>query len=123
MSTPTDPAPPTRSRPRQERELPPIRWPHPGKAFLALVAVWLVGLLLAVFVPALIVPPGQRTGQVGEVLLAFAFTVAGALVMTAVGLAFWRRHEDPVATTFGIVPAIAVTAGGIIMVATKLTGV
>jgi hypothetical protein len=117
MSTPTN-----RARHEPERELAPIRWPHPGWAFLALLGVWLVGLMLAVFVPALIVPPGENTAPTGDVLLALGCTFLGAMVMLGVGLAFWRRHEDPVATTFGVVPAIAVIAGGVIMAATKLTG-
>ncbi|MFZ5872466.1 MAG: hypothetical protein ACOYXW_18325 [Actinomycetota bacterium] len=112
-----------RGRHDVERELPPIRWPHPGRVFIALIGVWLLGLMLAVFVPALIVPPGDPTAPTGQVLLAFACTLAGALVMTGVGLVFWRRHEDPVATVFGVVPAIAVVAGGVVMMATKLTGV
>jgi hypothetical protein len=89
---------------------------------LALIGLWVVGMLIAVFVPALIVPPSQDTAPTGEVLLALGFTFLGALVMLAVGLVFWRRHEDPVATAFGAVPAIAVVAGGLIMAATKLTG-
>lgn len=106
-----------------DRALPRIRWPHPGWPILSLIGVWLLGLVLAVFVPALIVPPTERQAPAGEVLLALGCTIAGAAVMAGVGLTFLRRHEDPVATAFGVVPAMTVTAGGLIMAATKLTGV
>jgi len=113
---------PERGRTAPARELPPIRWPHPGWRFLSMVALWLLGLGLAVVVPALIVAPGQTAAPTGDVLLAFAFTLVGALVMAGVGLVFWLRHEDPVATVFGVVPAVAVLIGGIIMMAVKLSG-
>jgi hypothetical protein len=106
----------------QDKALAPIRWPHPGRPTLTLIALWTVGLLLAVFVPALIVAPTEGRAPTGEVLLALSCTLVGAAVMAGVGFTFLRRHEDPVATAFGVVPAITVTIGGLIMAATKLTG-
>lgn len=100
--------------------MPPVRWPHLGRAVLGLIAVWLVGLVLAVVVPALIVPPGAATAPTGDVVLALVSTVLGAAIMIGVGLVFLRRHEDPVATAFGVVPGITLIAGGLIMAATKL---
>jgi hypothetical protein len=79
-------------------------------------------MLLAVFVPALIVPPAQSVAPTGEVLAAFGCTLVGALIMATVGFLFLRRHDEPVGTAFGVVPAITVTIGGLIMAATKLTG-
>jgi hypothetical protein len=35
----------------------PIRWPHPDRPALALFGVWAFGLVVALLVPALIVPP------------------------------------------------------------------
>jgi hypothetical protein len=112
----------TTTRRSQPRANAPIRWPHPGWPVLSLIGIWVLGLLLAVGVPALIVSPGAQHAPNADVFLAFGCTLAGALVMTGVGLAFLRRHEDPVATAFGIVPAIAVTVCGLIMMATKLPG-
>lgn len=89
---------------------------------LLLIGLWTLGLLLAVFVPALIVAPTAGQAPTGRVLLALGCTLAGAAIMAGVGLTFLRRHEDPVATAFGVVPAITVTIGGMIMAATKLTG-
>ena len=103
------------SRHAPDRALPPIRWPHPGWQTLALILLWLVGMLVAVFVPALIVPPSQPSAPTDQVLLALGCTFLGAAIMFAVGIVFWRRHEDPVATAFGVVPAIAVGVGGLIM--------
>jgi hypothetical protein len=110
------------SRHSADRAVPPIRWPHPGWPTLTLIGVWVLGMLLAVFVPALIVPPTERQAPTGQVLAALGCTIAGALIMVGVGLAFLRRHGDPVATAFGVVPGIAVTIGGLILAATKLTG-
>lgn len=106
----------------QQRAFPPIRWPHPDRGAWAIMAVWLVGLIVAVFVPALIVPPAADAPSVSAVLLAFSFTLLGALIMLLAGFGFWRKYHDASAATFGAVPAIAVTAGGIILMATKLTG-
>jgi hypothetical protein len=110
------------SRHGQDKALAPIRWPHPGWKTLSLIGLWMVGGLLAVFVPALIVPPTAGRAPTGEVLAALSCTLAGAAVMAGVGFTFLRRHEDPVALAFGVVPAITVTIGGLIMAATKLTG-
>src|SRR5680860_1102342 len=101
-------APAEESRDTPERAMPPIRWPHPGRATLALIGVWVLGMLLAVFVPALI---------------AFACTLAGAAVMTGVGWLLHRKYDEPLAWSFGLVPALTVTVGGIIMMATKLGAV
>jgi hypothetical protein len=114
------PAQAEESRQSPERAMPPIRWPHPGRTTLALIGVWVLGMLLAVFVPALIVPPGVSSAEVGPVLLAFGCTVAGSLVMVAVGWLLHRKYDEPLAWSFGLVPAITVTVGGIIMMATKL---
>ena len=106
----------------REKAVAPIRWPHPGAATLVLIGVWVLGMLLAVFVPALIVPPSQESAPMGQVLTALGCTFLGALVMIGVGIAFMRRHDEPVATAFGVVSGITVFVGGLIMAATKLTG-
>lgn len=105
-----------------EKAVAPIRWPHPGAATLVLIGVWVVGMLLAVFVPALIVPPSEESAPTGEVLTALGFTFLGAVIMIGVGITFMRRHEEPVATAFGVVSGLTVLVGGLIMAATKLTG-
>lgn len=119
--TPDQAAPDSRS-PGQpaERAMAPIRWPHPGRATLGLVGVWVLGMLVAVFVPAVVVPPTATTAATGAVLLAFTFTLLGAAIMIATGWMMHRRHDEPLAWAFGLVPAITVVVGGIIMVAAKL---
>lgn len=108
------------SRHTPERAMAPIRWPHPGMATLGLIGVWSLGMLLAVFVPALIVPPGATEAATGEAVLAFGCTVAGALVMIATGWLLHRRYDEPLAWSFGLVPAVTVVIGGVIMLATKV---
>lgn len=103
-----------------ERALAPVRWPHPGWPTLLMIGVWFLALLLAVLVPAIIVPPTETEAPGSKVLLAFACTVVGAAVMAIVGVVLHRWHNSPLAWSFGLVPAIAVTVGGMIMAMTKL---
>lgn len=106
-----------------ERNFPPIRWPHPEPVVLVLLFVWVLALLLAVFVPALIVPPGADGAETSDVWLAFSCTVVGAVIMTVVGLLLYRRTREPIAAAFAVVPSFTVLVGGVIVVATKITGV
>ena len=108
------------SRHAPERAMAPIRWPHPGSGTFMLIGVWVLGMLIAVFVPALIVPPGAQEAPTGEVFAAFACTVAGAAVMIGAGWRLHRKYDEPLAWSFGLVPGVTVVVGGIIMAATKL---
>lgn len=113
---PTNPDPPPTPG---ERAVPPVKWPHPGWPTIAAILVWFAGMLLAVLVPAIIVPPTQDQAEAGRVLLAFSCTLAGAVVMAVVGWLLHRWHNAPLAWSFGMVPAVTVTVGGIIMAASK----
>ncbi len=104
------------------RHQPPIRWPHPDGTTLGLVALWVVGLALALLVPALIVSPTARTAPPGQAWAAFGCTFLGCLVMFGVSLVMWRRNKDAAVLVFGGVPAIACLAGGIILATAKVTG-
>ena len=55
----------------------PIRWPRPDKFTLGLIVAWVVGLLIALAVPAAIVPPNEKHPSAGQTWLAFAFTMGG----------------------------------------------
>ncbi|GAB2690540.1 hypothetical protein GCM10027194_26100 [Thalassiella azotivora] len=99
--------------------MPPMHWPHPTAGVLALIGLWVAGMLLAVLVPAVLVPPGEAAAAPGgEVALAFGCTVLGALVMAAVGMLLYRRTHQPLAWAFGAVPAVTVVIGGAIIAAT-----
>ena len=100
----------------------PIRWPHPTGAAVALVALWIVGLALALFVPAAIVSPMARTAPSGHVWTAFAVTILGSAVMIGAASLLWRRTGDAAFFIMGAVPAFATIAGGAIFAASKLTG-
>ncbi len=119
--TPSQSGPPRREH-GAERAIAPIRWPHPDKRSWALLGLWVAGMFVAVFVPALIVPPGAVSPPTGEVWLAFSVTVLGALMMITSAFGFWRRYHDHSIAVFGGVPAAAVLFGGLIIVTTKLTG-
>jgi hypothetical protein len=106
----------------EERAQAPIRWPRPDRFTLGLIAVWVVGLIIALAVPALIVPPTARHPSPGETWFAFAFTLLGALIMLVASIVQYRRNHDPSVFTLGGVSALAVILGGIILVATKLGG-
>jgi uncharacterized membrane protein len=100
----------------------PIRWPRPEGFTLGLVAVFAVGLVVALAVPALIVPPTARNPSVGQTWLAFLFTLIGVVIMLAAVTLHYRRKKEVSVMTLGGVSAIAVLLGGIIIVATKLGG-
>lgn len=111
-----------RTAPEQttERAMAPIRWPHPGRATLGLLGVWVVGMLVAIFVPAVVVPPTATDAETGPVMLAFGFTLVGAAIMITAGWLLHKKYDEPLAWSFGLVPGVTVVIGGIIMVATKL---
>jgi hypothetical protein len=89
---------------------------------MIIAGVWVLGLLLALVVPALIVRPGERTAPEAQVWVAFGCTVAGAGVMLLAAWALYRHSRDWADAVWGIVPAISVVIGGVILTATKLTG-
>ena len=101
------------------RNRQPIRWPRPDRTSLLFTAVWAIGLAIALVAPALIVPPGERSAEVGPVLLALSMTVFGALIMLLAAFGLWRKFREPLVSVLGAVPAIAVVAGGIMLAATK----
>jgi hypothetical protein len=105
-----------------DRAQAPIRWPRPEAASVVLGVIYFIGLIIALAVPALIVPPSVTHPQVGRTWFAFLFTVIGAGIMLGVSLTQFRRTRDGTTLTFGSVAAIAVFLGGIILVATKLGG-
>ncbi len=103
------------------RAQPPIRWPHPKKASLGIAAVWAVGLVVALVIPAMIVGPGQQDASTSAVWTAFSVTFVGAAIMLAASAVLFRRTKDVGALVMGGVPAVAVVAGGVIIAASKLT--
>jgi predicted membrane channel-forming protein YqfA (hemolysin III family) len=100
----------------------PIRWPRPEPASVVLGVIYAIGLIVALAVPALIVPPSSTHPQVGRTWFAFLFTVIGAGLMLVSALVHFRRKRDGTILTIATVSAITVFLGGIILVATKLGG-
>ena len=100
----------------------PIRWPRPDPGSVVVGAIWVIGLLIALVVPALIVPPSETKPDVGRTWFAFLFTVIGAGIMLLMSMVQFRRKRDGTILTLGSVSAISVFLGGIILVATKLGG-
>jgi hypothetical protein len=106
----------------QNQAQAPIRWPRPDRGSVVLGAIWVIGLVIALAVPALIVPPSETHPDVGRTWFAFLFTVIGAGIMLVVSMLQFRRKRDGAILTLGSVSAISVILGGIILVATKLGG-
>src|SRR5215831_12037474 len=77
------------------RAQPPIRWPKPDRDALGWGVVWVVGVIIALAIPAFIVSPGEKSAPVGPVLLALGTTVVGAAVMLLAAAGLWRRYRDP----------------------------
>lgn len=105
-----------------DRAQAPIRWPRPQGRTLVLAAVWLVGLLVALVVPAFIVSPTAKNPTPSQAWIAFAFTMLGAAIMLFASLTHYRAKRDASVLTLGGVSAAALVLGGIILVATKLPG-
>src|SRR5919199_3107362 len=90
----------------EERAQAPIRWPRPDRFTLLLIVVWLVGLIIALAVPALIVPPNERHPSTGQTWFAFLFTVIGAVIMLTVSTLHYRRERE-----FTVATRAAVASG------------
>jgi len=105
-----------------ERAQPPIRWPRPDAVGVVLILLWVVGVVFALFVPALIVSPGQQVAPTEDVVLALVSTVAGTLVMMVSAYVLYRRTREVGFAVLGAVPAFSCLAMGIVLAATKLTG-
>ncbi len=108
--------------PSEERAQAPIRWPHPNRTHLITIALWGLGLLIALLIPATIVPPGQATARPGPVWTAFTITVVGALMMIGATVWAWRRTKDAGVLILGVVPGATVIIGGIILATAKVLG-
>lgn len=107
---------------RAQRAQPPLRWPQPDRQSVLIVGVWVLGLILALLVPALIVGPTELTAPAGQVWTAFGCTVVGAIVMLLAAAALYRHSGDWADLVWGVVPAVSVIVGGVIFTATKLSG-
>ena len=106
----------------EDRAQAPIRWPRPDRVTLVLLAVYAVGLVIALAVPALIVPPTAKHPTTAQTWTAFLFTLIGVVIMLVATVVQYRRSKDASVVTLGGVSAVAVLLGGIILVATKLGG-
>lgn len=108
----------------EQRALAPIRWPKPDKGTIASLALWFVGLLVGVLVPALLVPP--EVGSAAEpvsgarVAVAMAFTVGGALIMTVSAYALHRKTRSIGAAILAFVPTFVIVVSGCILATMKL---
>ncbi len=99
----------------------PIRWPKPDGTTITALVLWVVGMVVALAVPALLVPPSSTTATPSEVWTAFTISVVGAvIVLGATGFHF-RRKGDAAVLILGLVPAFATVCGGIIFATTILS--
>lgn len=106
----------------QERAQPPIRWPHPNRSSVLTIALWGLGLLVGLLIPATIVPPTQETATAGEAWTAFSITVLGAVLMVAATAWQSRRTRDASVLILGVVPGSTLIVGGIILATVKVLG-
>jgi len=104
----------------EEHAQPPIRWPHPNRSSVLTIALWALGLLVALGVPAAIVPPNQKTATAAAAWTAFAFTALGAAFMITATAWHFRRTKDSGILLLGIVPGATVMIGGIILATVKI---
>ncbi len=119
MSTPTSTGRPEGGA--EQRAQAPIRWPHPDSTTLTAIALWVVGLVIALLVPAAIVPPGSETAEPSKIWTAFAVSVVGAAIMLGATVFYWRRRGDAAVLILGLVPAFSTVVGGVIFATTMLS--
>jgi hypothetical protein len=106
----------------EERAQPPIRWPHPNRGTALTIALWALGLLVALLVPATIVPPTAQSATPAAAWTAFTFTVVGAALMIGATAYRWRKTQDAGILLLGAIPGASVIVGGIILATVKVLG-
>jgi hypothetical protein len=116
MTTPTT----TTGSGSEQRAQAPIRWPRPDGTTLTAIFLWLAGLVVALIVPALIVPPSSETAETSKIWTAFAISVAGALLTLGATVFHLVRKRDSAVLILGLVPAFAVICGGVIFASTMI---
>lgn len=119
MTTPASTRPP-RPEDTEARAQAPIRWPHLNPFALGMIALWAVGVLVALALPATIVSPTATNPPTGDVWLALGCTVLGAAIMMVAVSLLWRRVRDGGLFVLGMVPAFVCIAGGAMLAAAKI---
>jgi hypothetical protein len=112
---------PTPMSDQDERAQAPIRWPRPDSTTITAIVIWLVGLVVALLVPAAIVPPGSETAEPGRIWTAFAVSVVGAAITLGATAFHARRKGDSAVLILGLVPAFSAVVGGVIFATTMLS--
>ncbi len=105
-----------------QRAQPPIRWPRADARTLAILALWLLGLAVALGLPAWVAPPGATNVSTTAIWSALGITFGGALIMLVASLALARRYRQNVYLLLGMLPALSSVFGGIILAVTMSTG-
>src|SRR3954467_13432071 len=96
----------------QSQAQAPVRWPRPDRGSVVLGAIWVIGLVIALAVPALIVPPNETHPDPGQTWFAFLFTAIGAAIMLVVSMLQFPRKRDGAILTLEHPPAISVALAG-----------
>ncbi len=106
------------------RARPRTAWPRVDAVLVGAVLLWLLGLAVAVVVPALIVPPqgGMASMETtpSEVGAAFAVTLLGIAIFTGASLWLYRHSRNSAVLVIGLIPAVSIGSGAIILTATLL---
>jgi hypothetical protein len=110
------------ARVEDDRAQPPIRWPHPNRSSVLTIALWAIGGIVGLGIPALIVPPWQKTATSAEAWTAFSVTVIGSAIMMASTSWHYRKTKDTGILVLGLVPGATVIICGIILATVKVLG-
>lgn len=112
---------PTTGRPTDNRAQAPIRWPRPDGTTITTLVLWLSGLVVALVVPAAIVPPGSDSAPTDKIWTAFAVSCVGAVITLGSTVFHLRRKGDSAVLILGLVPAFAAIVGGVIFASTMIS--
>ena len=105
----------------ENRAQAPIRWPKADALTITCTVIWLAGLVVALVVPALMVPPGSLDAEPGQVWTAFAVSCVGAAITLFSMGYLWKRKGEAGILLLGMVPAFAAVSGGVIFATTILS--
>jgi hypothetical protein len=105
-----------------ERSVPPVRWPHLGAGGALVAALWCVGMVVGLVVPAFIAAPMAKDQPASQIWLALVVTHIGALILLAAGFVARRRGAALIGPVICWVSAISVSTCGFLIAGAMFKG-
>ncbi len=101
--------------------VPVRRWPRPTPINIALIGIWVFGVLFATIVPWTLVSPTDTDPEPASVGLAFGASALGIMIFALAGIGMYRRTRNGSLLAFALIPGVSIGTGAIIFTATLLS--